>query len=173
MQQAPNPYAPPAYDEQSPTQGPSQLPETSVWLMMLLSLVTLGLYIPHWLYTRGRIVNRLADFPLVSINWVRALYVLYGVSVLVAVPGIYASIYGGELNGALQLANVLDKVANLATLFMVFHLRTALHALRRSEKGGAGWLSGVGTFFFSIFYLQYKLNRGLLMAMPEPGQLRT
>ena len=115
----------------------------------------------------------MADFPLVSINWVRALYVLYGVSVLLAVPAIYAGIYGGEFDGALQLADVLDKLANLATLFMVFHFRTALHAVRRSEKGGAGWLSGVGTFFFSIFYLQYKLNRGLLMAMPEPQPLRT
>lgn len=80
----PNPYATPRAPVDSPPPGdgdspPIQaFPRFSAWWVFLLTLFTLGIYVPFWLYARTRAVNeRLPDLRIDSafIHTVLSLYV--------------------------------------------------------------------------------------------------
>ncbi len=53
-----DPYAPPqAPVVAPPVTGDADFPRISTWWVFLLFTVTLGLYGPYWMYTRGKTLN--------------------------------------------------------------------------------------------------------------------
>jgi hypothetical protein len=149
---APNPYEPPKARSDAhvaPLSSDFGRERRSVLLCIVLSALSLGLYSGIWLIRRRPFLNALhASKKLGS-----ALPVM---SLGLGAIGLVVSVSGKDGAPISQLAST---VAGIATL--VANFRVA--AILRSEFSRTGRflsVSSVGTFFFGIYYLQYKINQG-------------
>lgn len=148
-----NPYAPPATATEAPPgavarggSGSYRDERRSVPLLLLLTILTLGLYPSVWFFRRRRFLDArdsskklgpLAAAPLVATVVSCAL-------AFVELPP--------EVD---RLVTVMTGVVTLITAFRVA-------AILRSDFARTGRflkVSGVGTFFFNALYLQYKINQ--------------
>jgi len=149
MDEAQDPYRPPGWAS-SGTPLTAELPKTSVLVMILLMVVTLGLYIPFWFLRRRKILNQLSPERRVD-GWIAALVALYvGAFVLGLVAGLVGAPPGQTF---LLWARFVEVGRGILTLVLGFQVKAIL------EENYPDHISGVGTFFLSIFYLQYKVNR--------------
>jgi hypothetical protein len=140
------------------------LKNTPVILTMFLTLITAGIYYPCWFLTRRCQINKLHSREKLSNGLFILGIVIYSISLL---PGILEGIQ--EANGTtefLTIAEGLDSVDEFLILFVgiimviqSFKVKRILRDhfddyLRRNVS-----LSGLATFFFGIYYLQYKMNK--------------
>jgi len=170
-----NRYAPPQAVVADLTKVP--LKRRSVLLMILFSLVTLGLYYPVWFLRRRTALNQL-DSPrklqqwpfIVVIAWFVFQFFL-GVAV-----GVARGTGSGELIGE-NAQMVLTGVRLLMGILLVIQCFFVKDILEDDFAGpddqpaaplsaAPVTLSGVLTFIFGIFYLQYAINRHLAESTP-------
>ncbi|WP_409273235.1 hypothetical protein V1499_01585 [Neobacillus sp. SCS-31] len=126
---------------------------TPAWLTVLLSILTFGIYFPYWLLNRRVEVNRFAGKKIIH-KWVPWLVlILYSVSALVFTIGPF---FLNEI--AIMLYEYID---HLITVFGVsciiwysFRIREVLMEKMEDES-----INGILTFFLTIWYLQYKINK--------------
>jgi len=127
-----------------------ELPKTSVWVIIFLTLVTIGLYIPVWFLRRRKILNRLSPGRHLD-AFLAGLVALYGGAFVL---GLSVGVSGAPEGQNLQFwTSVVDIASRILTLVLSFQVKAIL------EENYPDDISGVGTFFLSIFYLQYKINR--------------
>lgn len=146
------PYAPPKiHDAASPT---PELKKTPVVLVIVFALVSLGLYVPIWFLRRRRALNHLAPEN-DSVNLVT--FVLTGLFAAAFLAGFYRGAVtsgGGTVDPTTQTAlQWVDFGSRIFVIIASFRVKTILEG-HYPER-----LSALGTFFLSIFYLQYKINR--------------
>jgi Domain of unknown function (DUF4234) len=143
-----NPYAPPAYD--AATNAAAEATDyrderRSVLLLVLLCVVTLGIYPPIWYLRRRRFLDSLAaDVRLGALPWALLVTNAVVVGVLLAkVP-----------EGPKQLARIASTITGLIVAFR------AAHILRSdcARTGRQLSYSGAGVFFFGCLYLQHLIN---------------
>jgi hypothetical protein len=152
-----NPYAPPGTNVDASVEGEifSEFPRFSTWGVLGLSIVTLSMYFPYWMYTRTAILNRLLPHnpvPGALMGTGAALYVVnMGMAVL---DGIY-----GNLDAVSGVSTILNLVSTIVFLVWVFKFRNRIHQLARAIPGTRGWLGALRTFFLQVLYFQYKLNQ--------------
>ncbi|MGH9324462.1 MAG: DUF4234 domain-containing protein [Vicinamibacteria bacterium] len=152
VQQTDQPYAPPA--SISPTVQELALPRTGLLVMILITLVTLGLYIPYWFLSRRRALNHLAA----EADNVNLLTFLLAATYAIAfafgsISGALSETVGSTLAAFRQGTTIIDLVSRILTIILSFRVKSILEANHPEP------LSAVGTFFLSLFYLQYKINR--------------
>ncbi len=125
----------------------------SIPKMVALTIVTLTAYMPYWLYTRTRTLERITHRGISSalVHGVLAAYALAFVGSLGQLLAPYADAQ------RLMLAAVA-LIANTGMLVWVLWFRRQLvdEVLHRHPKPEVGILM---TVFFSIFYLQSKINQ--------------
>jgi len=166
-----NPYAPPkaaVADLSSPG-----LKRRSVILMILLSIVTFGLYYPIWFLRRREALNRL-DSPrklglspfVISLAWFVCQFII---GIATASTPARRSIDDGAL-----ILNLIQLGVGILMVVQCFFTRDILE----DHLAGPGdhvpsplsveavKLSGPMTFFFQIFYLQYVINRYIVDSKP-------
>jgi len=149
----PNPYAPPSA-EVSAAAAPGgrrysrsdYRPERrSVLLMILLSVVTLGVYPMVWYLRRAPFLDALpADKKVGAMPWIAV--ALFGVVFVVAAARLP--------EGAVRFAQLASGIMNLVLAFRVAHIL-------RSDFARSGRIIGVstaGVFFFGCLYLQHVMN---------------
>jgi len=172
-----NPYAPPK-SAVADISAPG-LKRRSLILMILFSLVTFGLYYPIWFLRRRNALNRL-DSPrklqqwpfVVAIVWF-AFQVLVGVAI-----GVARGLSGPEV-GLPGEASLVFTIIRLAVGVLMLVQAFATKDILEDHFAGPGdqierpfltepvQLSGVMTFIFQIFYLQYAINRYLSESTPS------
>lgn len=134
----------------------------SVWMVILLSVVTLGIYIPYWLYQRLDAFNQMKSTEKLDKNIVMAVLVMYSLTtVMYIVSTISEMMYPENISFVTNIDNVgsvIDFVSTIMMLYLAFRTRKVI------EDHFKITLSGVATFFFSIYYLQYKINKQLSKA---------
>ncbi|HUQ89610.1 MAG TPA: DUF4234 domain-containing protein [Vicinamibacterales bacterium] len=163
-----NPYAPPKSRVVDPEPASHGLKRRSILVMILFVFVTFGLYFLIWWFRRRPGLNRLnsskkiALWPLLSLA---ALYVIqFAVGVVEEVTQDALDPSGGVVLSVAQL------VVGFAMILQAFRARDIIedHAAPEGESGrmfgGPVELSGLMTFFFSIFYLQWAINRYVIGA---------
>jgi len=156
-----NPYAPPAV-EPAEAHAPRRSSRSSydsehrsVGLVILLSLVTLGLYPAIWYVRRAPFLDSLdADKKVGQLPWIALLGVVasFGVSLAQAPDAVRQAV---QLGGG------------IFNLFLAFRVANVL----RSDFARSGRLLDVSTlavFFFGCFYLQHVMNR----AAGTPARVR-
>ena len=122
----------------------------NTWYTIGLSIITLSFYMPYWLYTRSKSLNQIVDNKISSlfINTVITLYVL---SFLIGIGEVFYE--------NIEIYSIVSTFTNLAAniLFIVcvFRFRNRLQNEVADPQVKVGI---VLTFFFQIFYLQYKIN---------------
>jgi hypothetical protein len=161
-----NPFAPPAAPVASAAD--TGLKRRSVWLMVLLILVTLGIYYPVWFWRRRQGLNRL-DSPRKLEVWPLAVFSVYfGVASLMGIVTTPEELFG---DAAVVLKGV-ELGIGIMMIVQCFRIKDIIedHAQGPDDAPRDAMftppvkLSGVMTFFFSIFYLQYAINKYVIGA---------
>jgi hypothetical protein len=161
-----NPYAPPAAHVASPSD--TGLKRRSVWLMVLLFIVTLGIYYPVWFWRRRKGLNRL-DSPKKLELWPIAVFSVY--FVVGSLMGLLGNPYEIFGDAVILLVGVRLGIG-IMMIIQCFRIKDIIedHAQGPDEAPHDEMfrppvkLSGLMTFFFSIFYLQYAINRYVIDA---------
>ncbi len=152
------------------------LKRRSVILMILLLIVTLGFYYPIWFLRRRAALNRL-DSPRKLQRWpflvLLAYFVfdfIFGFVTASRAPEETVGAGGATLLISLRLA------VGILVLIQCFSIRQILEdhlagpddTVPRMLSVGRVELSGLLTFLFTIFYLQYAINR-YIVDQPSPA----
>jgi len=145
-----NPFAAPRAELSQP--GP--LEPVSVWLMLLYTAFSLGIYLCHWFYTRGRLLSEHLPDRKFPIAVTLIVYVMH----IVAAGTFVTSVVTEDLELE-KVSNGIDRLSNFGLLYLAFAFRSRLNALAHGMKGRPEWVAGIPTFFFGALYMQYKLNR--------------
>jgi hypothetical protein len=164
--EAHNPYAPPTVDVASAA-SESGLKRRSVWLMVLLIFVTLGVYYPVWFFRRRGGLNRL-NSPRKLALWPLVLFAAYFLTYiaieLIAGEATVQEAYG---DGVAFLLGAVRLGIGIMMVVQCFAIKDIIedHAQGPDDPDGDRMfkpqvkLSGLMTFFFSIFYLQHAINK--------------
>ena len=147
-----NPYAPPGIVDPPSVRAKISNYESErrgVFVCILLTLATLGLYQTIWLVRRQRFLDSLdADAKLGSVlPWFPLGLSLCNLALTLVVG-----------KGAAPLESLISAAAALTFVIAIFRVRTIL----RSDFARTGRfldVSTVATFFLHIYYLQYKINK--------------
>jgi hypothetical protein len=124
----------------------------SAWGVLGLSFITLGIYGIYWMYSRTQRINPHTSEPIGSafVTTTVALYVLGAM---------------GNLAEVLDMSDTVIVVLSLASLISgimgviwIFKIRNRIHDYIGAVKGEKTWFGPVLTFFFSVIYVQYKIN---------------
>jgi hypothetical protein len=129
------------------------LPRVSVWAVLGLSIISLGLYYTYWLFTRTQIINRVIDRPIPMI----LVHTVLGLLMLNLILS-FVSGYNPDNEQYQQLARISGLVYSLFNLFWVFTLRQRLHKMTQAGERSLFWINGIWTFLFQVLYLQFKIN---------------
>jgi len=162
-----NPYAPPTArvaDHEPDTHG---LKYRSLWLMIVFFLISLGIYYLIWFFRRRPGLNRLDSphkLPMWPLLLTAAFYGVQFVLGLVAgfTPKPVPDLIGPVVSGLLTL---LQLAVAITMIIQCFRIRDIIqdHATPPPDPDQRFveqvQLSGVMTFFFSIFYLQWAINK--------------
>ncbi len=138
---------------------------------IILAFLTLGLYFPYWLYTRTLKLNAIVKRQ-TSLVFMRIAVLLYVATyALYFAQGYFEAV--GDEQGLLQYieitTNSMDLISNLLLVIWVYKFRNRLN----ETFGGPEFRMGlVLPFFFSIFYLQYKINELIDEGVPAKTIMR-
>ncbi len=146
-----NPYATPKaqLDTEAVRGNVLAFPRFSAWFVFLLTWLTLGIYHAYWIYTRGRITNRVLPSGGVPLGLTIAVVILFCANLIAS----FASGMEPE-NRHLQMLGLLLSVAQwIVHLVWIFTFRDVLREIS-NKPAVSGWM----TFFFSQLYFQYKIN---------------
>jgi hypothetical protein len=155
-----NPYAPPATEIPSRTAGGDGFSyaneRRSVWLLILLVIVTFTIYSPVWYVRRARFFDSLsADKKVGPLPWI----------FVVALALNFIAAVAGASDPILRVAQLFSGISSLAVAFRMAHILRSDFARTGRQIG----VSGAGVFFFGCLYLQHVLNE----AADTPARLPT
>ena len=151
-----DPYAPPKSEVEGTVEVAPDLKRRPLWLVVLLAVVTLGYYPFVWLYVTSRAIN--AFFPgrrVISPLWA-ALAVVVVVADLVLFFAMFVIPISQDLD---ELERLVTLTFGIIGLLWAFRVREGVAAIVSRTGIGPYPLSGLATFFLTIYYLQYKINR--------------
>ena len=173
-----NPYAPPnaAIDDVIPT----GLKRRSVLLMIVIFVVTLGLYFPIWFLRRRAALNRL-DSPTELRMWP---FLMYGSYFVLEFITAFMAEFAPNHTNARELAMFVTGLRMITGIVMIvqcFVVRTILEDHLAAPDDAVSYpsvvervkLSGLMTFFFHIFYLQWAINRYIVGGRQEASNVAT
>ena len=132
-------------------------PKQNEWLLLLLLIVTLGIYTPFWMSRTAKIINRIIPERTIPLAMVWILLGVLALNILIN-PGV------GLANTLSPASRQVFNIASFAFALsiriyywlVIFRFRAVLNAVL--ERTAQRKLSGIGTFFFGILYLQIRLN---------------
>jgi len=166
-----NPYSAPQSDVSTKETSAGTLGSIRripTFLVIVLYIVTGGIYNIYWMINRSMAVNRLGTPKKVSMLVLTLMFIS-----MIAFMGIYfqtivGAIASGVTSEAQLNAMIMAQAPLLGGLFVVmfvtsmvwlYSFRKVLHQAGGIEKGSPLWLGGIITFFFQIYYLNYKINQ--------------
>lgn len=142
---------------------PRMFPRMNVPLLVLLHFCTVGLYSLFWIKRTISIANERAGRTVVSPF---ALWVV--VAMWVIIPSFDILFMLEPLFPALaqfinfmpadQLLNTLTLAGDVVWIVVAFMVRRGIIESLDLSQHDLAYIEPVGTFFFSIFYFQYKIN---------------
>lgn len=153
------------------TMGPqNDFSRMSTPLVIILCFVTLGIYVPIWYLIQRRALNELASVRKIGVGMPIAALVLFCISTML-IPLQMLEVLAEDDAGAKgieAMENLINMGGSLLVLITAFHVRRILDDHFHLHLGLPVQLSGIATFFFTIFYLQYKINDLPAPAMYQP-----
>jgi hypothetical protein len=142
--------------------------KTPVILTIIFTVITGGIYYPCWFLTRRASLNSLTTKEKLGKGVFIFAIVIFSISLLLSfVIGFFEGI-GEELGDidfllTSKMLDTIDRiislVAGITLLFQCFKVKRMLQDHFNQHLGLNLPFSGVATFFFQIYYLQYKINR--------------
>ncbi|MCP3899406.1 MAG: DUF4234 domain-containing protein [Desulfobacteraceae bacterium] len=161
-----NPYITPSANLiESNKEGAAALAEfnkVSTWIVLLLTMLTCGVYAFFWLYSRTKILNRLPSVEPISSGFMVTTIILWAISMLFSFgTGINTGIQGEPDVGLTLITNLLSIVASILPIVWYFKFKNRLNTFLTNHVQNGSLLGPIMTFFFNILYLSYKLNENI------------
>ena len=157
-----NPFTPPESDLQPPSSGHQfirEFPRLPTPLFIGLGLMTLGLYIYAWIYSRNAMINRCVPDDKKIPEWLSNSAVVLGV-ISFSMSAIGMLFPGTEIAIAMINAQGIFAVVSFAmTMVWCFTFRALLNQLTGAHPGKRLWTNGILLVLFSAYYLQFKINQ--------------
>jgi hypothetical protein len=156
---------PPVDANQKLLPGFNAFPRTTPFVVVLLTLVTLGFYVPWWLYTRTRVLNRL--LPASPVPSLPMALCMGGYLVLfVLITQIPAGMDADQIMNSPEFTRLMDAAMflNLVQLVWATFFLQRLNLCTNAKPGDTLY----GSFFIlvlahlfivNVFYLQHKINQ--------------
>jgi len=161
---ATNPFAPPQAQVLDRNQDASGLKRQSVWMTFLLIIITFGIYYVIWFFRRRPGLNRL-NSPRKLELWPLLLFVaLFVIDFLVALLTVGQRVPQAIGVGPALILQLARLAVGIVMLIQCFKIKDIIEDHATPDGGTTLFaeqvkLSGVMTFFFSILYLQWAINR--------------
>lgn len=136
------------------------LPKIHLCMVVLLNMVTLGIYSVVWFMRRRDAVNKLNSEQKISEGVLIAIACFMAAGLMF---GVFSAIFAesaGKLFDA--LGNLAGLISGIASLVMAFKYRRILREHFREIRPDIkleGFASGLWTFLFGVMYLQHKINQ--------------
>lgn len=134
-------------------QDDSSFKRVPVFLTVIFSLVTAGIYIPCWFLSRRKLLNQTYSSEAISIVPPVIILMLYSFAIAAFIPvQLFGTIWGLAFYNYFN--TVITYLGIAVILYLSFQTRSLLNGLFEKKK-----FSALCTFLFNIWYLQYKMNR--------------
>ncbi|MGN7387261.1 hypothetical protein [Sporosarcina sp. SAFN-015] len=126
--------------------------KTNTAIAVLLTNVTMGVYLPYWFISRRDSISQLGKVQL-NYNWLKFLFVMYAfLAFYFVIGGAFLTEMGVDF---MDTFNIIITFIGLGiTYYSVFRVAEAIE-----EKAGEEIFNRVLLILFHIWYLQYKINR--------------
>jgi len=168
-----NPYAPPSAQVESRVEE-SGLKRRSLVVMVLLLIATVGIYYVVWFFRRRPGLNRLNSGRKLSLWPLLVFAAFFALQIVLAVLAGDATPEQAWGAGVGMVLSLLQLAVGILMLVQCFAIKDIIedHAQRPDDADERGLfrphveLSGLMTFFFSIFYLQHAINKYVVDARP-------
>lgn len=127
--------------------------KSNVFVMVILSYITFGIYIPYWFLTRRKAFEQLSSETKLPLKAVKCVLVLYIVALIALIMGpFFLTEYGLELKNSIDY--ILTMYGLGIVLYAVFRAKEMLN-----DHYDQTLIKPIPAAFFHIWYLQYKLNQ--------------
>ncbi|HWR59384.1 MAG TPA: hypothetical protein VN328_10900 [Thermodesulfovibrionales bacterium] len=137
-----------------------ELKKISLLKVILFSCITLWFYPPLWFIRRKDSFNRLVSTKKIGSGLPVLIIVFFALALIAAITAmVLAETKISVSEGLTALSYLFDIAGSIILIILSFRGRRILidHFNGHLQRGVP--FSGVATFFFNIFYLQYKINR--------------
>ena len=132
------------------------LKNQSTWRLLLLSVITIGIYLAHYIRRQTKILNEnLDDNDQISYGFVNTILVLSYISAALVIPYVYFD--DGHFTES--ISDFADQVFNILLIVWAFKARNRMNAILQTQKGSGNWFHGLWTFLFTGLYFNYKVNK--------------
>ncbi len=157
-----NPFEAPSANLETQTSGQlsfvNSFTRFTAWGVFGLMIITLGLYLYYWMFTRVKKLNsnlsmehKISSLLTHTVIATGLIYTLFAY-----LPNFVDS---SLIQSMLLVTVILMMVYFVAYLMWIFKFRNRLNLLTGAKKGDKLWLGGIMTFFFNVIYFQYKINQ--------------
>jgi hypothetical protein len=127
--------------------------KANVFVMVILSYITFGIYVPYWFLSRRKAFEQLSSDSKLPYRGVKFLLFMYIIMLLLLVTGpMFLTEYGLELKDSIDY--ILTMYGFGIVLYSVFRAKEMIN-----DHYDLNVIKPVPAAFFHIWYLQYKLNQ--------------
>lgn len=131
-----------------------ELQRRNVLLVFFLALITGGIYVPVWFLKQREAINDLNSNE--SLNDLPFIITIMLCTVSLTLTISLEFIMDPVLHKSVEITtSLLNSVGGIITLVMSFKVRRIFYQHFNEQS------SATATFFFTIYYLQYKINKYL------------
>lgn len=141
----------------------------SIVAVIFFSFLTLGIYPAAWLYGYRDAFDALQSQKKLSLPWIIVAIVAYCASAIM----ILLVFVVPDPNQVKTISDLAQAVSLIGAIAVLIESLKARHILDDHYNGALKMnvtFSKTLTFFFTILYLQYKMNKILEMEQPAPPQ---
>ncbi|MCB1214026.1 MAG: DUF4234 domain-containing protein [Deltaproteobacteria bacterium] len=128
----------------------------STFKLVIFSIISLGIYVAYYIARQTKVLNEvLPEEKKINQALIKAIFIF----AYVGIVSIVLVFFIPEENPLIKILDAVDRVFGFLLLYWSFVVRERMNKdLLESQKGSPTWFNGIATFFFSPFYINYKVN---------------
>lgn len=152
-------YIPQKIDKTEESKG---FKRTNVIWMIILTIITLGLYVPFWFIRQREAINNLHSPEKLYKNTFVTMFILSLMTLIVSIlsPIVLRLIgYEGIGKDIDYIIKWINLIPGVILLFQIFKVRRIFIDHFNDYLKKDIWFSGLLTFLFHIYYFQYLINK--------------
>ena len=141
-----------------------ELQNQSTGRLIGLSLITYFVYAAHYIKRQTKIINENYDGEdKISYSLVTTILIMSYLSLGL----FFAYLFVEETHPITKISDGVDRILNILYIIWGFKARNRMNGILVAQKESKEWFSGLWTFFFTLFYFNFKV--GKLSAEVEQG----
>jgi hypothetical protein len=134
----------------------SELKYGSTWKLLGLQLITYGVYGAHYIKAKTSVINEQCEVnERISDSFVTFVIAINYVSLALLIPYFFVE----ETHPIAVLSELVDMICSVTLIVWGFMARNRMNDILSASESDGQWFHGFGTFFFSPYYFNFKVNK--------------